>query len=139
MPPRLSPIAGSMKFSTHISPLRKWIKRSLPYFKSQTTRAIGFQVLRFKCTEIGCLLYASGMRFTNLKTRPVLHFYPLTTMMGMLKRLALKFSGQYMSPVSLVFHTIFTWDWSQKCYLNQNTCSIHIFKKGFVQFCCHDI
>ena len=29
-----------------------------------------------------------------------------------------------MSPVSLVFHTIVTWDWSQICYMNKDTCSI---------------
>ena len=29
-----------------------------------------------------------------------------------------------MSPVSLVFHTKVTWDWSQICYLNKDTCSI---------------
>ena len=36
-----------------------------------------------------------------------------------------------MSPVSLVFHIIVTWDWSQICYLNKDTCSIlldiHVF------------
>ena len=31
---------------------------------------------------------------------------------------------QWMSPVSLVFHTIVAWDWSQKCYLNKDTCAI---------------
>ena len=31
-----------------------------------------------------------------------------------------------MSPVSLVFYTIVTWDWSQICYLNKDTCSLLI-------------
>ena len=41
-----------------------------------------------------------------------------------------------MSPVSLVFHTIVTWDWSQKCYWNKDTCSIlldiHISTVNFI-------
>ena len=35
-----------------------------------------------------------------------------------------KGDSQYMSPVSLVFFTIVTWNWSQNCYLNKDTCSI---------------
>ena len=44
----------------------------------------------------------------------------------------------YMSPVSLVFHTIVSWDWSKKMYLEQNSrsiiMSIHTFVISFWYF-----